>query len=457
MSLNYDSDDAYPRSPGLRPIKPRATPTPSPPPTVTHQIRISTTQNVSSRSPSSRRRKKSNRRKTRPSQGDFVLIRIMDPNRPDIAREVGERALNSDSGSDMDDEEMDEPSPSAESTPVAHLQPRSTETPSLQLSKVAREALDASEATNNASQTPVFKAPALPIHRDSVVEPDSQERNHLNAFSTDALRAEAASIGAGANGLLSDSAEAKPPAANSATQTTSPLLTVERRGSMSNGKPYRQSAITSPHLLGLTIPPSSGADASRLPALQTPQTPTQDGSVSSPSQKHQLPSIAHINELAETAAQEQENTRAQLSHRQSISSMGASPTSVGRQLSITSLSPASAYPLSASPGGSAQDPFLRTGQQLAFLSTRRPSQASDIAPFSATIHSATTNDSYQSSDSLSPGSQHRLSIDSALTSRTLPLPVGPNIQHISPQVPGSFRCEYPGCNAAPFQTQYLLK
>jgi hypothetical protein len=32
----------------------------------------------------------------------------MDPNRPDIARLVGERALNSDSGSEADDEEMEE-------------------------------------------------------------------------------------------------------------------------------------------------------------------------------------------------------------------------------------------------------------------------------------------------------------------------------------------------------------
>ncbi|KAF2643227.1 hypothetical protein P280DRAFT_246801 [Massarina eburnea CBS 473.64] len=444
MSLNYDSDDALPRSPGLRPFKPRVTPSPSPPPVVTHRIRISPTlQNVSS--PSSRRRKKPNRRKTRPSQGDFVLIRIMDPNRPDIAREVGERALNSDSGSEIDDDDMDERSPTAE-------------IPSLDLSKVAQDALNASTNPNATVLTVDFKTPALPAHRDSVVEPDSQERNNTITTSTDSSRSDASPTGVGTNGTQSSSAEAKSP--SSTSLATSPLFGAEYHGPISNGQ-VRHTAVTSPNLLGLTIPSPRGTDVTRLPALQTPQSPPQDGSAASPSQKQQLPSFRHLSDLAETAAQEQEINRAQLSHRQSISSIGQSPTSVVRQLSITSLSPGNAYPLSAaSPGGSSdvqgRDPFLRTGQQLAFLSTRRPSQASDAGPYSATLHSATTNDSYQSSDGLSPGSQgHRLSIESAL-SRTLPPPVGPNIQHIPSHGAGGFKCDYLGCNAAPFQTQYLL-
>lgn len=50
------------------------------------------------------------RKKTRPSQGDHVLIRVMEPNKPDIAQQVGERALNSDSGSEADDEDIEEQS-----------------------------------------------------------------------------------------------------------------------------------------------------------------------------------------------------------------------------------------------------------------------------------------------------------------------------------------------------------
>src|SRR4051794_11459270 len=126
---HYDSDDAFPQSPGLIPVKPKFTPEPTPPPTITCQLSVSSSaQNVSS--PSSRSRK-SNRQKTRPSQGDFVLFRVMEPNRPDIARLVGERALNSDSGSEADDEEMEERSQTVELAPYedAHQPPIAVKSP----------------------------------------------------------------------------------------------------------------------------------------------------------------------------------------------------------------------------------------------------------------------------------------------------------------------------------------
>lgn len=477
MSLNYDSDDAVPRSPGLEVFKPRATPSPSPPPVVTHQVTISSTaQSVSP--PSSRRRKKSNRRKTRPSQGDFVLIRVMDPNRPDIAREVGQRALNSDSGSEAEDEDMEEPPPPAE---AARSEPASSQTkssdpsydPSSDLQKFAQEALDTN--VNSATAPTITKLPPpFSDHRDSVVEPDTQDRETLNA---DISASQTPSTSTLANGVPPGAAEAdaKSPATISAstTQATSPNLTAERHGSIVNSYPNQNSLATSPNLRELTIPPPRGGSPSqKLPALQTPQSPPREGSASSPSQNQQLPSFRHLSELAETAINEQEINRVNnYPHRQSISSTGQSPTSIGRQLSITSLSPGGAFPLSAtSPSGSSdiqsRDPFLRSGQShLTLFSTRRPSQASEGGPYSATIHSATTNDSYQSSDGLSPGTQPtsidsrgpRMSIDGALTSRTLPPPVGPNIQHIPSHGSGGFKCDYPGCNAAPFQTQYLLK
>ena len=42
-----------------------------------------------------------NQRKARPSQGNSVLSRVMAPNQPDIARQVGEQALDSGSGSEV--------------------------------------------------------------------------------------------------------------------------------------------------------------------------------------------------------------------------------------------------------------------------------------------------------------------------------------------------------------------
>ena len=52
----------------------------------------------------SRKSKKRRKQRTRPSQGDTVLISYLEPNRPDIAQEVGQRALNSASQSEVDDE-----------------------------------------------------------------------------------------------------------------------------------------------------------------------------------------------------------------------------------------------------------------------------------------------------------------------------------------------------------------
>jgi hypothetical protein len=222
----------------------------------------------------------------------------------------------------------------------------------------------------------------------------------------------------------------------------------------------------------LTIPPSKGSPSQKLAAFQPPPSPSlREGPAGSPNQERKLPSFRHFSELADSARTEQQDpSRANgYPHRQSISSSTQSPTSAARQLSISSSrSPGSAYPasspISAASETASRDIFLRSGQSgLTFLSTRRPSQASESGPYSATIHSASTTESYQSSDGLSPGTlvtpiegraRHQ-SIDGAL--RILPPPNGPHIQHIPPHGAGGFKCDHPGCTALPFQTQYLLK
>ena len=50
------------------------------------------------------KRKGRKKRRTRPSQGDAVLISYLEPNRPDIAQEAAQRALNSASQSEVGDE-----------------------------------------------------------------------------------------------------------------------------------------------------------------------------------------------------------------------------------------------------------------------------------------------------------------------------------------------------------------
>ena len=51
-----------------------------------------------------------------------------------------------------------------------------------------------------------------------------------------------------------------------------------------------------------------------------------------------------------------------------------------------------------------------------------------------------------------------LTPDAALASRVLPPPLHSGLQSQStPHIVGRFKCDYPGCTAALFQTQYLLK
>ncbi|KAF2476471.1 uncharacterized protein BDR25DRAFT_210733 [Lindgomyces ingoldianus] len=383
----------------------------------------------------------------------------MEPNRPDIARQVGERALNSDSGSEADDEEMEESPQPAEAVSSETVQTRQTQSnaPPINLQATAQKAL------NTTTKLP----PPFP-HRDSVVEVDSESRGPFSADAS-APKTIAGSLTNGGwlgpNGVDSKS----PINSSSKLEATSPNLTGNRAGSYANGYPHEESLATSPNLRELTIPPSRGSPSQKLPALQNPHSPSRDGPGASPNQKQSLPPFKHISELAD------ESRANGFAHRQSISSTGQSPTQISRQLSISSArSPGSAFPslsatspISANSEIATRDPFLRSGQHLTlFSNTRRPSQASENGPpYCSTLPSAsTTNDSYQSSDGLSPRSQptpienqtHRMSIDGTIASRTLPPLNGPPIQHVPPHGSGGFKCDYPNCTALPFQTQYLL-
>ena len=82
-NLYYDSDDALPPSPGLQPVKPKATPSPSRPPVTTQRAAVLS------------RRRRRRQHNTRPSQGDTVLMNYVSPDHPDIAWIAAQSLLNS--------------------------------------------------------------------------------------------------------------------------------------------------------------------------------------------------------------------------------------------------------------------------------------------------------------------------------------------------------------------------
>jgi hypothetical protein len=463
----YQDDEPFSNSPLLQARFVRATPSPTPQPIVTAFVRhLPTRQSVS---PSqSRNRKKSNSRKnrTRPTQGDGVLIREMDPNRPDIAQKASEQPLNSDSDSHCSgDDDM----PDADSSDTAAAPSVSNHGQSVPPN--ARPANLPPTLQEVLGSAPDPKATAT--HRDSVIEDEVIRPFGLVA---DRRTSQASATHIAPNGVRhsTSSLDATP-------STSSPLPAASLqppsqppRG-LPNGHSQEHDSASSLGLRQLTIPARGGLSADTLPALHAP-SPARDGSATSPSQ--QLPSFRHIDDIARSATSDHEITRANsisFPHRQSISSVGASPTSMVRQLSMSSHSPATPFPpLSASSPMSAHDLphrvdlFLRTSGGGAFgTDARRPSHAaSDNSPYTATLHSASTSDSYQSSEGLSPGTQQtpieqrprHMSLDGALASRVLPPPLNSGLQQSMAQhITGSFKCDYPGCTAPPFQTQYLLK
>jgi hypothetical protein len=404
----YTEEDALgPRSPGLQPVIVDAKPQEEPPPIVT-QIFVS---------PPSRHSNKSKRRKHRPTQGDWVLIREMDPNRPDIAHAVSQEALNSGSETEhsSSDEEMQEAS------------------------------------------TKEMPAPAPGSRSDSLAAANNDfNQNALLGERRESHASHASSNGSALQSVISNTSTNT--SVNGSTYTPSyPPANGDQLESLTN---LRLSSPARDHL------------GTKLPSIQTQPPPSSAASPDSAASPNQLPSITQFDELVRSATNESE-PGAIFAHRQSISSSGQSPSAPFRSLSISSHhSPAAQSPFppfnASSPASAGPDPsrggdvFLRQRDHMALFgpgTNRRPSQIADTTLRSASVVEYNSPVGY-SADTLQAaiegGRQRVLSIDGALASRQLPPPIGSGIQ-IQQNITGSYKCDTPGCTAAPFQTQYLLK
>ena len=408
----YTEEDALgSRSPGLEAIIVNPKPEEEPPPIVT-QIFVS--------SPTSRNRKKSKHRKHRPTQGDWVLIREMDPSRPDIAHAARQEALNSGSETESSDEEMQEPP--SDRTAVA----------------TGKE----------------MAAPAINVRSDSLADAN----RHFDPGALAAERRESHASHASSTGSVLHSVTSNSSTNGSVNSST---LNTTSSHHATNGDNFADSSAISPHLRSLRLSPSRGQPGEKLPSIQTLQPSSASAaspeSAASPSQ--QLPSIAQLDEFVRSGTNESD----------------ASPSAIIRSLSISSYhSPASPFPpfnasspvSAGSDASRAGDVFLRSKEHLTLFGpggARRPSQIADgTYPRSASISVETYNSPVgHSTDMLQApiegGRQRVLSIDGAMASRHLPPPIGSGISNVPQNVTGSYKCEQPGCTAAPFQTQYLLK
>ena len=214
---------------------------------------------------------------------------------------------------------------------------------------------------------------------------------------------------------------------------------------------------TSPSLRLYTISPSEHLARETLPALQSPP---QSSSVNSPTTS--LPPIKATfpEELSETRLKDRPvwlNGASQLPAATSSPSYSHSPLESGRRppdhflpppLSVGNpyiqvISPASSQTLSAVSSA----PSIAPSQQSPWHLSSRSERSFTVSPGNSSSQMSETPSAGYSSPN---EPRHNVSIEQKLSEEQKP-------KSREPPGIGGFKCSFPGCTAAPFQTQYLLK
>ena len=497
----YDDDDALPRSPGLQQVYVKAKPSPSPPPFLPQIRAPASPEDVSTSS--SKRRKRANRPpKARPSQGDAVLINFLaNSNHPDISRAAGERALDweseseaSESGGEM---EGDVHGLVAKRGPDPLVQNHSPNDDLLNLAKAARQKIQLGIPASNAPDS----------RKDSAVSTSSPEDERKGSLEGSRSKFSALSMTSPPSREY-DSQRSRFSSIDESVRLGNEgpggVTTGSRRPSrleQPDGVPQMDSINDSPRLRKHAISPSEISPRQTLPAMQDPSSPP--NLLTSPNTVRQLPPFQHLSDLADVASLENEARNNSISHQHrpstSISSgstqsaIAQSPSQISRNFSTSTQrrSPPFGPPLSShtSPPASAHsisepspaDSSFRFGREMTTLSPpsanniaissapfyygRQQSQATEAGSnsYPSSVPSTSTAESHPSTgDGFSSAghtpAENRMSLDGTpRPNLTLLPPVPPQPPREGPPPVGGYRCEYPGCSAVPFQTQYLLK
>lgn len=443
----YDSDDAAPnRTPPLvrREVKLQPTPSPeypTPPP----------------RSPSPesshRSKRRGRRRRTQPSQSDGVLISVLaGQNNPDIANRAAESPLNSASQSEAGDsdvamEEVEEGGAAAGRNLLA---------------QVAQDAIQVGghEEARSQSCSP---------------RPDSVRRMRPPKLQIRALDAPSRQPGPRGDATAKEQGHnsqqwlspPRPPAKVShpgISETKLPHTNAHSsaQGDSPLGRNGSYSTMISPALRKHTIALSDGSPMETLPAIQ--QSPNLS-SGKSPSTQPSLPSLQHLalpldarspkdNDLRSLGMSQRHTFPLQSPSTGPLTSRATFPSPQTRMSghfqpfpptqpspasTYSEISPRDAYRLSLD--GTSMSPPGKPERQ--FYPSGRTSQTDELTPASS--------ESYQSAIG---------SLDTTLSTESLsangPRPILPPLVS-GPYVGGVFQCDFPGCTAVPFQTQYLLK
>lgn len=235
---------------------------------------------------------------------------------------------------------------------------------------------------------------------------------------------------------------------------------------------YRDRASTDSPTRQFYPIPSLDVSSQSYPSLR-PEVKSFEESTSSP-RTERLPSFRQLSKIADgaTDGSEQRNTPlpSMSAYPPSLVSQTSNPYFPGTQqsspsagyLSLNHQSPAGARGEGNENLGLSRSPATYPGPGPNSYIHRTTSFTSDKSSVFVTSLTSSSNDT--------TNSHHSSGTDGYSTTNTTPiesippmdgtpkpmLPLPPGMQH-PPSAPGIFTCDYPGCTAAPFQTQYLLK
>ena len=400
-------------------------PKPSPSPDYLPPPERSPTPERMSRLPNSKRRNR--RPKAQASIGDAVLIGFMGGlNHPDLASKAGEETLpqESDDSMDEDDEELTD---------------RDTGD-NIQLARNAVSMVERGD-TRRGDQ-----------HCVSGHESTKPERPRLQTLPDPLITKE---TGSGRlYGLQAVSHNASVRAVNGIIRSKE-NGTKRSRSPSESKSPERgdsDSAALSPMVRRFTIP-NSERPTEALPAMQNSPA---SNSARSPDNQQSLPSLRQIQlePLLDPRASRSPFTVSNGTVNSSpISSIAPRPSQypspqAGVNGAFHSTSPYSHH----SPSHSSTSPSTNMSppgkpiSQVFYCGGRTPQSEESTPQSAASLHSS-------SSFSTAPSPHSHAGEIDRTRSLPPPLPSMPN----GPIVTGSFKCDHPGCNALPFQTQYLLK
>lgn len=394
-----------------------------------------------SRSPRPKGRKR--RPKTQASQGDAVLIGFLGGlNLPDIATRAGEEPLNSASQSETGEfgQEMD---PDDEGT-------TEKKNPLVQTAQDALSMDSIDDKTAISTQRRV--RPKITTQPVALTSKDPDTRAQSRSRNTQDRRKNASAIKTeNLDPALGGPVDGNP------QQRLSPPNAEKRRGSSDE---QRSSPLaTSPRLRQFMA--SNGSET--LPAIQS-ATPSL--SAKSPNGQQSLPSIsAQLRGLVDVSSpNESLSTRSAFPMVNGIQSppmSGISPrpnhypspqtrlNSFPAPYPVNQSSPASTFsevsprePYRLSHDATGMTPPGKPGPP--YYTTGRTPQSDELTPQSAESYSGFKGFAAGISPNGDPTS---------IEGR----PILPPLPGTGPLATGSFKCEFPGCTAAPFQTQYLLK